>query len=177
VRVLLQEGNFVARHFSELPEFRARGKRRARFHRSARPFPFQWHAVGNKAIDRVSHVGEPGASPHFPVGHDVQSYLALLFEDLKNRAVLRGAKLFQRETACGMRRASLQQVRRAKQTANVLRTIGDRHGELFPRLMEAVLFVQFFEKQRNSIGGKSGRQGTPFAMRFPRRRKVLQVFA
>jgi hypothetical protein len=86
----------VARHFSELPEFRAGGKRRAPFHASARPFPLQGHAFGNKALDRICHVGEPGASPHFAVGHDVQPYLSLLFEDFKNRAILCGAKLFQR---------------------------------------------------------------------------------
>jgi hypothetical protein len=45
-----------------------------------------------------------------------------------------GAKLFQGETPCGMRRASLQQGRRAKQTANVLSAIGSGHVELFPRL-------------------------------------------
>jgi hypothetical protein len=60
-----------------------------------------------------------------------------------------------------MRRASLQQVRRAKQTANVLRTIGSRHVESFPRLMEVEKLAQLFKKQRNSIGAKSERQGTP----------------
>jgi hypothetical protein len=112
----------MARHFSKLPEFRAGGKRCASFQASARPFPFQRHTFGNKPIDRFGHVSKPGTSPHFAVGHDVQSQLALLLEDLKNRSVFRGAKLFQREVACGMRRASLEQVRRAQQTANVLRT-------------------------------------------------------
>jgi hypothetical protein len=32
--------------------------------------------------------------------------------------------------------------------------------------MEAVLFMQLFEKQRNSIGGKSERQATPLALLF-----------
>jgi hypothetical protein len=150
----------MARHFSNFPEFCPGRKRRAPFHASARPFPFQGHAFGNKALDRFRHVGEPGASPHFAVGNHIQSYLALLFEDFKNRAVFGGAKLLQRETARGMRRSSLQQERRAKQTANVLRTIGSRHVELFPRLKDAAEFVKLFEKQRNSIGGNSGGQVT-----------------
>ena len=154
----------MPRHFSKLSEFRAGGERRAPFHASARPFPFQRHAFGNKALDRFRHVGEPGASPHFAVGNHIQSYLALLFEDFKNRAVFGGAKLFQRETARGMRRSSLQQERRAKQTANVLRTIGSRHVELFPRLIKAKNFIHLFEKQRNSIGGKSRRQAAPWAL-------------
>jgi len=30
--------------------------------------------------------------------------------------------------------------------------------------MDEVMFVQLFKKQRNSIGGRSDRQGTPFAL-------------
>jgi hypothetical protein len=90
--------------------------------------------------------------------------LALLFEDLKNRAILFGAKLFQGEAPRFMRRASLQQVRRAKQTANVLRTIRSRHIESFPHLIEMEMLLQLVEKQRNSIGAKSERQGTPGPM-------------
>jgi hypothetical protein len=48
------------------------------------------------------------------ISPSVQSDLPLLYEDFENRAIFRGAKLLQRETSRGVRRASLQQVRRSK---------------------------------------------------------------
>src|ERR1700722_8914163 len=93
----------MSRHLTKLPKFCAGGVRRTPFHASAWAFPFEGDAFGNESIDRVSHVREPRTAPHFSVGHDIQSQLDLLFEELKNRAILHGAKLIDGKTARGVR--------------------------------------------------------------------------
>ena len=85
----------MARHFSDLPEFRAGGMRRAAFHASAGTLPFQGHAIGNKAIDCFSHVGEPCGFAAFSLSVTTSSPSGLAFRDLKNRAIFRGKKLFE----------------------------------------------------------------------------------
>jgi hypothetical protein len=87
----------------------------------------------------------------------------LLFEKFENRAVLRGAELFLSQRTCCKGRASLQHLRRPEQTTNVFSAKGSGHDESFPHLKEAENFQQLFEKQRNSIGRKTERQGSSFA--------------
>jgi hypothetical protein len=58
--------------------------------------------------------------------------LLLLFEHVKNRTVLYGPKLFQGERSRHMRRARLQHLLRAQQTANMFSAKGSKHGESIP---------------------------------------------
>jgi hypothetical protein len=56
----------------------------------------------------------------------------LLFENLKNGAILRGAKFVQRYATRGMSGSGLQQFRRPQEAAYVLSAIGCGHWRFSP---------------------------------------------
>ena len=127
----------MARHFSELSQFRSGGVRRASFLAPSGTFPFQGHAFGDEAIDRVRHVGEPGATPHFAIRDNVDSQFPLFLEDRENRAILGRAELFEGERARSVSRTSLQHLRRPQQTANMFSAIGLGMANTRPHSMKA----------------------------------------
>ena len=103
---------------------------------SVRPLPLPqdardgWVRVGDQPLQRLPHGSAPGRAAVLAVGEDVDAGVALHVEGTKDGGVLRLTQLLEGDVAVGVRGACLQQLRRAKQAANVVGPVRRRHGDL-----------------------------------------------
>ena len=111
---------------------------------SVRPLPLPQDArdglvrVGDQPLQRLAHGGAPGRAAVLAVGEDVDAGVALHVEGAKHGGILHLAQLLEGPVAVGVRGACLQQLRRAKQAANVVGPVRRRHGDLQLNLSRSI---------------------------------------
>src|SRR5262249_35194372 len=133
-RVLLQERPLVRSKAAFLPQFSADDQLEIAFlgllrQLAAGAAPFEAHSdfARNQTIDGLGDVRREDVAPVFAVGKDFDTRGLLQLERLENRAIFDLTKLPTIHLAFTIHRSRLEQLRRAQQTADIVRSKLFRH--------------------------------------------------
>ncbi len=122
-----QEPHFVFGQHVPAAKGAADDLRRRLLGAAARTVPFEQGAVGDEAVHRVGHAGEPRAAPHFAVGVHVEADLPLQIDGLPDGGVLARPQFAQVDAAVGVGRARSQEFRRTQQAPDLFGAKGHRY--------------------------------------------------